>query len=95
MIPLLIISAYAIVWLTAARKAATWLAGTGEFDQSDPVERILSTGVCTLVAVVWPLALPVWFVMATRRPSDRELRQRLAERDERIAELERELGVGR
>lgn len=93
MIPLVIISGYAIVWLLTARAILPRI--DDDLGAKDNGDRFMNAGLACLAAVFWPLAGPIYLVLATRRKSPRELKQEIAERNQRIAELESELGIGR
>lgn len=61
-----------------------------EFDTEDAI----ANGVMALMAgVLWPVALVVAAVIYKPRKTPEELRDELAERDRRIRELEKELGI--
>ncbi len=48
-----------------------------------------------LIGLFWPLALPTALIMWHPKKTPAELREQIDARDQRIAELERELGIGR
>lgn len=92
-------SAYAIMWLFAAR----WLFGhwrarmkdsDGWYEDIDTVPVMLGA---FALALIWPLvpvlAALVRFMKSSPVLSQAEMRDRIWERDRRIAELEREAGI--
>ena len=99
-IPSVIISCYALAWLfTARRLYGTWRARLRDrndwYDDIDTAPVMLGA---LALALIWPL-VPAFMLLARfmqNSPvlSQAEMRDRLAERDRRIAELEREAGIG-
>ena len=90
---------YAVVWLfTARRLYGTWRARMKDNDSWYPD---IDTGPVMLgalaLALAWPLVpvlvLLVRFMQSSPVLSQAEMRDRLAERDRRIAKLEREAGI--
>lgn len=91
----LILAGYLLGWLLAARAVMTFAANDKTMIPETPMDSALLTILACLIAMFWPLFLPALLVAKTRRRSPRELKRDLAERDRRIAKLERELGIGK
>lgn len=86
-----IVGVYVIGWFFAARIAATMLEN--DEPSTGPLDRFMAAAVACIGALFWPLAFPILLVMKTRSKTPAELRALLTERDNRIAELENELGI--
>lgn len=94
MIGWLVVVGYVAVWFVAARRATTFLHQHDSLPEySTAVDDVVLAVLGGLAAVVWPVWLPVALVMATRQKSTRDLRDDLERRNQRIADLERELGM--
>jgi hypothetical protein len=93
------VPAYAVTWLFSAR----WLFGhwrasmKDNGDWWDDIDNVPVMLCALAVALIWPL-IPVFgalirFMKSSPVLSQAEMRDRLGERDRRIAELEREAGI--
>ncbi len=84
---------YAAVWFVAARAAYLKLNEDDDGTEDDFVMRFAGAVAACTSALLWPLWLPVFAVMARRPPTRRRLLADLADRDRRIAALERALEI--
>lgn len=83
----LFVIAYAIVALLAARHINYRL-------RLEPCDAVGDAAFAMLLGCLWPLALPLAVVMWRPRQTPAELAEQVRQRDERIAELERDLRIG-
>lgn len=99
MIAGIVLGCYALVWLYVARRLyGTWRARLKDkrewYPDIDTVPVMLGA---LATALVWPLvpiaAALIRFMDSAPQMSQAEMRDRLAARDRRIAELEREAGI--
>lgn len=90
---------YAIVWLLTARRLygtfrARMIDQNSWYDDLDTAPVMLGA---LALALIWPLVplllLLVRFMKSSPVLSQAEMRERIGERDRRIAELEREAGI--
>ncbi len=61
----------------------------------DQFDAVILAALSMMAGLFWPLALPIALVMWHPRKTPAELREQIGTRDQRIAELERELGIGK
>lgn len=95
MITGIVIGCYAGVWLFVARRALYAIRADGSMPVADGrIDRVMVGVVAMAIGLLWPLALPITLIMWHPRKTPSELREQLHARDERIAELEREAGIG-
>jgi hypothetical protein len=87
----IVAAVYAVGYVPAARWSARWLIGG--LGAEDAMERIMLRALGCVIAIIWPLALASALVTGRMPKTDREIRDQLEERDKRITELERELGI--
>lgn len=89
-----IITAAYIVGLVATARATAvmWINTDDDEDSTEGriIARILGVG----VGLIWPIAVAGALITGRLPKSSGQLRRELQERDQRIAELERELGIG-
>jgi len=86
----IILGVYAAGVVIAARRAAIWFGTQAASDAGDLLEgRIMGF----ITGLFWPLVLVVAAVTGKLPKTDRQIRADLEARDERIRELERELGM--
>jgi hypothetical protein len=89
---------YLIVYLVMIAVTARWLAphllDEVAGDKPDRADVLVSRAMALLIGLLWPVVLLGALVMWRTPKSRGQLRQDLAARDARIAELERENGIG-
>lgn len=93
MTSLLAIGAYEVAAILAARFLFYALRRT-EYGPDDGFEAGLLCALMLMAGQFWPLALPVALVMWKPRKTPQELKDEHEAALRRIAELERELGIG-
>lgn len=86
------VAIYAIGWFLTARAALPRIED--DMPPEDTIDRFVAALFACTAGLFWPLAAPVFLLLATSRKSPRELQREIDERNERIAQLERELGIG-
>lgn len=97
----LIALAYVAGMVFTARKVAWWLLNDDVFDADDMADQTMLRLMGFLVGLFWPLAALVALITGRLPKTDQQIRDLLtirdadiAVRDRRIAELERDLGIG-
>ena len=89
-----ILGVYLVGVVFTARKAAYYFA-VADADLGDDVEmRAANRVMAFALGLVWPVAVVVAVVTGKLPKTPEALRKEVAARDARIAELERELGIG-
>jgi len=98
---LVIVGGYVLVILAVARRIYGALREDGIMAPDDRTDEIMNAFLSLITGLLWPLALPIAVIMWHPKPTAAETRAALTEREtenrqlqQRIAELERELGVG-
>lgn len=89
---LAVLLAYATVTLFAARRV--YWALRDHFSDEGGLDLVMDGTMALLTGLLWPLILPVAVIMWRPRKTAAELQEEIAEHDRRIAELEREAGIG-
>lgn len=105
MIAWLIVSGYVLGWLLASRVAYHAIRNDplmGDDSGNDAIDRAMNGGMAFFVGLLWPLALPIAFVMWRPPPTRGQIAAAERAHDDekralqrRIAELERELNLPR
>ena len=101
MIAAAVIGGYVLVMLAVARRVYGVLREDEFTDSDDRFDEVMCATMSLFIGAVWPLAIPVAVIMWHPKPTAAETRAALTEREtenrqlqRRIAELERELGIG-
>lgn len=84
---------YGVATLAAGRAAFYFIRADEFMAPDDGTETFLLGALAMITGLFWPLLLPLALVMWHPRKTPAELRERVQARDDRIAELERELGM--
>lgn len=83
-------------WVFTSRQAAMWLARDLEsFGDLDQFEQVGTRALGVMIGTLWPLVVIGALVTGKLPKTPRQLQGEIEERDRRIRELERELGVDR
>ena len=90
----LILTTYTIGLIATARWLAPRLLDNVAGNNVDPEDVVMSRVMALFIGLFWPLVVVGALVMWKAPKSDGQLKHELAERDDRIRELERELGIG-
>lgn len=95
-----LLAVYVAGWIWGSRKLAAYFVSSME-DENDSGMILLDRLLGSVAAILWPLVLTFLLVTARLPRTDKQLRAelaehkaQLAERDDHIAQLERELEVG-
>lgn len=89
-----ILAVYLIGLVLTARKAAVALMD-GEFDAGTIEDSIAARALGLIVGLLWPLVVAGALATGRLPKSNGQLRDEVRQRDARIRELERELGIGK
>lgn len=87
----LVVVVYEVIAFLAARRAYWSL----DPDQDDPVDKFVMACCALFFCQFWPVAAPVALVLWKPRKTPEQIEAENREMKQRIAELERELGIGR
>ncbi len=93
MITWIVVAGYTVATLLCGRIVFAAMRADDTMAPEEGFEAVLLAALSMMTGLFWPLALPVALVMWHPRKTPAELREQIDARDQRIAELERELGI--
>jgi len=89
----LILGGYLSAALYAARLAQAHLNESFGGTNDDATDRFMTAFMGLVGGMMWPLAIPILFVMKHPKKTAKDYEREAAEREAHIRDLERELGI--